>query len=167
MRHGNEVKRALVGTLCVLSVALIAGAYARPAAAPLPPVTAEDGVRIAQIMAAAGSRLDVNTLAKYIPQNDHVAYVSDTNPITGNLYRKDLSESYAKFKSLDYHWEKWESFPISDNAVVFTGWASITTVGLDGKTEAVKAIVTSVFVRDSAGAWKRVISHKSTIKPGT
>jgi ketosteroid isomerase-like protein len=165
MRHAKQVKRALVGSLGVAGIAFGALAWARPAVAPLPPVTAEDGIRIAQQMAAAGSRLDVDALVKFIPQTDRVAYVSDTNPITGNNYRKDLSESYAKFKSLDYHWEKTEAFPISDNAVVFTGWASITTVGTDGKTEAVHAIVTSVFVRDSTGAWKRVISHKSTIKP--
>ena len=113
-------------------------------------------------MAAAGSRLDVNTLVTFIPQTDRVVYVSDTNPITGNAYRKSIADSYAQMAKLDYHWDKWESTPIGENAVLFTGWATITTVPLKGETEKVHAIVTMVFVRDSTG-WKRVIAHKTTI----
>ncbi len=128
------------------------------------PVTKEDGEEQAQAMAAAGSRLDVPALVKFIPQTDRIVYVSDTNPISGNAYAKDIGDFYKTLSKLDYHWEKLESLPISDNAVIVTGWASITTVPLKGQPESVKAIVTMVFVRDSTG-WKRVISHKTTIRP--
>jgi hypothetical protein len=125
----------------------------------------ELAVRLAQEMAAAGSRLDVATLNTFIPQTDRIVYVSDTNPISGNAYRKTLGDFYATLSKLDYKWTKWETYPISENAVGFTGWADITTVTLKGVTEHDRAIVSMVFARDSTGGWKRIIAHKSTILP--
>jgi hypothetical protein len=139
-------------------------APAAPPKSALPPVTKEDGDRVAQEMAADGSRLDVPALVKFIPQTDRIVYVSDTNPISGKGYAKDIGDFYKTLSKLDYHRDSLQSLPISDNAVIVTGWASITTVPLKGKTESVRAIVTSVYVRDSTG-WKRVISHKTTIPP--
>ena len=137
----------------------------KPAAARKPDDVAspELAVRLAQDMAAAGSRLDVATLNTFIPQTDRIVYVSDTNPISGNAYRKTLGDFYATLSKLDYKWTKWETYPISENAVGFTGWADITTVTLKGVTEHDRAIVSMVFARDSTGAWKRIIAHKSTI----
>ena len=112
-----------------------------------------------------GSRLDVATLNTFIPQTDRIVYVSDTNPISGNAYRKTLGDFYATLSKLDYKWTKWETYPISENAVGFTGWADITTVTLKGVSEHDRAIVSMVFARDSTGAWKRIIAHKSTILP--
>jgi len=128
------------------------------------PASAALAVRLAQEMAAAGSRLDVAALNTYIPQTDRAVYVSDTNPISGNQYRKTLGDFYATLSKLDYKWTKWETFPISENAVGFTGWADITTVTLKGVTEHDRAIVTMVFARDSTG-WKRIIAHKTTFPP--
>jgi hypothetical protein len=128
------------------------------------PASAALAVRLAQEMAAAGSRLDVATLNTYIPQTDRVVYVSDTNPVSGNQYRKTLGDFYATLSKLDYKWTKWETFPISENAVGFTGWADITTVTLKGVTEHDRAVVTMVFARDSTG-WKRIIAHKTTFPP--
>ena len=149
----------------IAGAALCFFAACAPAAPPksaLPPVTKEDGDRVAQEMAADGSRLDVPALVKFIPQTDRIVYVSDTNPISGKGYAKDIGDFYKTLSKLDYHWDSLQSLPISDNAVIVTGWASITTVPLKGKAESVRAIVTSVYVRDSTG-WKRVISHKTTI----
>ena len=129
------------------------------------PASAALAVRLAQEMAAAGSRLDVATLNTYIPQTDRIVYVSDTNPISGNAYRRSLGDFYATLSKLDYKWTKYETYPISENAVGFTGWADITTVTLKGVSEHDRAIVTMVFARDSTGAWKRIIAHKTTILP--
>jgi hypothetical protein len=151
----------------LLGFTLLLAAACAPAAPPkpaLPPVTKEDGDRVAEEMAADGSRLDVPALVKFIPQTDRIVYVSDTNPISGKGYAKDIGDFYKTLAKLDYHWDSLQSVPISDNAVIVTGWASITTVPLKGKPESVRAIVTSVYVRDSTG-WKRVISHKTTIPP--
>jgi len=150
----------------LIPFAIAAIGCSRPAAAKKAEESAspELAVRLAQEMAAAGSRLDVATLNTYIPQTDRIVYVSDTNPISGNAYRKSLGDFYTTLSKLDYKWTKWETYPISENAVGFTGWADITTVTLKGVTEHDRAIVTMVFARDSTG-WKRIIAHKTTILP--
>ena len=149
----------------LLAAAAIGCSHAGASSKADEPASAALAVRLAQEMAAAGSRLDIATLNTFIPQTDRAVYVSDTNPISGNQYRKTLGDYYATLSRLDYKWTKWETFPISENAVGFTGWADITIVPIKGATEHDRAIVTMVFARDSTGAWKRIIAHKSTILP--
>jgi hypothetical protein len=116
-------------------------------------------VRLAQEMAASASRRDAASNGRLIPQDTRVVYVSNGNPITGKQYVETLGRYYASLKTLDFKWDKWEVVPIGANAAVFTGWASVGTVDLAGKSEAGRAIFTMVFARDATG-WKRVIAQK-------
>jgi ketosteroid isomerase-like protein len=121
------------------------------------------GLRLANEMAAAASRLDVAALAKFIPQTDAVVYVSNGNPIRGNEYLKVMGDFYSTLSKLDFKWAKSEAVPISDNAVAFTGWSDVQIMTKKGESEAEHAVFTMVFVRGDDG-WKRVIAHKTVLK---
>src|SRR5262245_31181423 len=145
--------------LCALFLTLAVGCTT--AAAPHGErASAEIGIRLAQEMAADASRLDVVALAKLIPQTDRIVYVSDGHPIRGNEYLKVMGEFYATLRQLDFQWEKLEGFPIGDDEVEVTGWASAHMVTQKGETETQRAIFTMVFARGKDG-WKRVIAHKT------
>jgi ketosteroid isomerase-like protein len=121
------------------------------------------GLRLANEMAAAASRLDVAALARFIPQTDDVVYVSNGNPIRGNEYLKVMGDFYGTLSKLDFKWAKSEAVPISENAVAFTGWSDVHIVTKKGETETEHAVFTMVFVRGDDG-WKRAIAHKTVLK---
>jgi hypothetical protein len=123
------------------------------------PDAAAMAVRLAQEMAASASRLDAASNGKLIPQGDRVAYVSNGHPVTGAQYVETLGRYYASLKTLDFKWDRWEVSPVGTDAATFTGWASVKTMDLAGKSEAGRAIFTMVFARDASG-WKRVIAQK-------
>jgi len=146
--------------LWLLIVAVTAGGVAIGRASKgAEPDASAMAVRLAQEMAASASRLDAASNGRLIPQDTRVAYVSNGNPITGKQYVETLGRYYASLKTLAFKWNKWEVVPIGADAAVFTGWASVGTVDLAGKSEAGRAIFTMVFARDATG-WKRVIAQK-------
>ncbi len=120
----------------------------------------EIAVQKAHEMAAAMSRLDVEALLRFIPETDAVVYVSKGFPIRGNDYRKEIGDSYASLKSLQFKWKRWETTPLSETIVIFTGWAETVEESLAGERTTESVVFTTVWQREPTG-WKRVIAHKS------
>lgn len=154
--------RAVQGAL-VLALVLSCGCATAQPGSRAERASAEVGIRLANEMAAAASRLDVAALARFIPQTDAVVYVSNGNPIRGNEYRRVMGDFYGTLSKLEFKWEKVEAVPIAENAVAFTGWSDVHMVTLKGEAEAERAVFTMVFVRGDDG-WKRVIAHKTVLK---
>ena len=119
-------------------------------------------VQTAHEMASTISRLDVEGLLQFIPETDAVVYVSDGFPIRGDEYRKEIGEYYQTLKSLNFKWERWETVPLSDTIVIFTGWANTSFETLAGEQGSEQAVFTMVWMLDSSG-WKRVIAHKTIL----
>ncbi|HEY6033772.1 MAG TPA: hypothetical protein VIV58_05915 [Kofleriaceae bacterium] len=122
-------------------------------------------VGLAQDMAKNATEMHPERNAALIPDTDKVVYVSFGYPMTGREYLPTLRESYAKRRSLSHHWDRWEVTPLGHDAAVFTGWATMTEVSLDGETKTQHVIFTEVFEKTDAG-WKRVIAQKSPLDEG-
>ena len=119
-------------------------------------------VGLAQEMARNASEMHPERNAPFIPDTNKVVYVSFGYPMTGKEYLPTLRESYGKRKSMSQHWDKWEVTPISQNAAVFTGWATMSEESLTGEKKTQHAIFTEVFAKTSRG-WKRLIAQKSLL----
>ncbi len=143
----------LLGSACAATSASVA---------PGEKATPELAYRLAADIAAAASALDVDAIMRLIPRTDRVVYVSNGYPATGTEYREVMGNFYGTLKRLDWKWDKWEAHTISDDSVVFTGWATVVAVRLDGEQQVERAIHTMLFVRQQDG-WKRVISHKTQL----
>jgi hypothetical protein len=130
--------------------------------ADVPVTPSEIVVEQAHQMADIISNRDVERLMKFIPQTDKVVYVSDGFPITGDAYRKEIGDFYSSLTSLEFKWERWETMPLSDSAVVFTGWANISSETLTGERVFERAVFTTVWDLEPSG-WKRVIAHKTIL----
>ncbi len=118
--------------------------------------------RLATEISSAATRLDVDAIARLVPEHDQVVYVSNGNPVKGSEYRDVMSRFYRSLKRLEWTWERWEAVVISPDAVVFTGWASAVATPHEGSQLIERSIHTMLFVRQSEG-WKRVISHKTNL----
>lgn len=150
----------MVRTAVVL--AMLLSAADTPAGAPAADELTKTVTALAQRMASNASQMHPERNADLIPDTDQVVYVSFGSPITGKEYVKTLTASYAQRKSLNHVWTKWEVTPISANAAVFTGWATISEESLAGDKKTQHVIFTEVFAKTTAG-WKRVIAQKSLL----
>ena len=147
------------------SLALLFGSACAATSATVAPrekATPELAYRLASDIAASASALNVGAIMRLIPHTDRVVYVSNGHPITGTEYREVMGNFYGTLKRLDWKWDKWEALAISDDSIVFTGWATVVAVRRDGEQQVERAIHTMLFVRQQDG-WKRVISHKTKL----
>jgi hypothetical protein len=119
-------------------------------------------VGLAQEMAKNASEMHPERNAYLIPDTDKVVYVSFGYPMTGKEYLPTLHESYGKRRRQSQRWDKWEVTPISPNAAVFTGWATMSEESLSGEKKTQHVIFTEVFAKTSTG-WKRLIAQKSLL----
>jgi hypothetical protein len=122
-------------------------------------------VGLAQEMAKNASEMHPERNARFIPDTDKVVYVSAGYPIRGNEYLQTLREAYAGRKSQSQVWDKWEVTPISSDAAVFTGWATMKEISRSGEKKVAHFIFTEVFAR-TANGWKRVIAQKALLDDG-
>lgn len=114
-------------------------------------------------LAAAISSRDPERAAGGARDDNHVVYVSDGEVIRGHEFRDLLREYYAGIKQIDFQWDSREVEPVGDSGGVVTGWASISSIDLEGSSSTYKAIFTLVYGR-SAGSWELVTAHKTTVR---
>ena len=150
----------MVGRLLV--ALLVSGCATAPHPSSAESAGPETAYRLATRISAAASALDVDALLPLIPQTEDVVYVSDGHPITGAEYRSVMADFYSSLSRLEWHWDKWEAVPISDEAVAFTGWATLRVQTRSGEQRQERAIYTMVFARQRDG-WKRILGTKTTL----
>jgi hypothetical protein len=145
-----------------------AGAAAPVRSAPKPDKQQElvrTVVALAEEMVKNASDMHPERNARLIPDTDKVVYVSFGHPMTGKQYVPVLQRTYAKRRSQDLRWDKWEVTPIGDHAAVFTGWATMREESHAGEKKATRLIFTEVFDKTDAG-WKRIIAQKAVLSAG-
>ncbi len=117
-------------------------------------------------MARNVSRRDARALARDVPRDSSIIYISDGSVIRGRDFEAVLKSFYAGLDSLEFVWTRKDiSFPAPQSAVA-VGWADIR---LRDKAQWLSepAIFTSVYRQEDSGKWRLVTSHKTSIADGS
>jgi uncharacterized protein (TIGR02246 family) len=113
-------------------------------------------------IARAISSRDAREIARRMPTDSSVVYVSDGRPIRGTELQAALETFYATQRTIHFRWDSMRLAPLSDDVWTATAWAQIGLTDTTGTVTNAPAIFTWTVVR-RGGRWQLAMAHKTTL----
>jgi hypothetical protein len=113
-------------------------------------------------IAHAISSRDAREIARRMPSDSSIVYVSDGLPIRGSELEAVLENFYATQRTIDFRWDSMILTPRSSEVWTVTAWADIRLVDTAGAGTTAPALFTWTVMR-RGGRWQPVMAHKATL----